>query len=1212
MNKMTRLIALLLVLVMSAVFVMTSCQFFPGGDNPGGGGTGDGPGDTGEGGSGTPGDETLAEADYTVSVKTAGGMAMENITVYIFGYADGAVNDSDFVDALSTDADGNVKIKLSTSKSYAAVLEGVPEGYNTSTHYPITSVKTNVVLSSSVITGEDVAGKKLTAGDIMYDFEVTKDNGKKFKLSETLKTYDAVLINFWYDGCSWCETEFPIMDEVYNNEDYGYKDKIAIIALSPQDTIEQIKLYKRNMGLNIDMGEDKGGVLSTAFNVTGYPTSVVIDKYGMISLIEPGALTTERPWKIVFDHFTAENYKQQIIPNVAAITPIEKPGDYGITTPSAEEIAAAFEKTPILDASGNVLGYRNDPDDDRSWPFIVDTFEGKSVIRPSNDERVSSYAQMFVTVNLKAGEALAFDYYSSTERYMDIMYVLVDKKDIFSISGDSTGEGWKTCYAYVAEEAGEYELALCYIKDESDDYGDDTVYLNDFRIVNESDIDEETYIYRYASTAPNDFGEYTDHVDVVLNQNDGYYHVGTADGPILLADLMGFTHYSSTEYFYQMIIGTVDEAIGTKYCSYASNSQISGLCSVTEELAQLLKKYSGNEGNRWLEFCCYYSAYGTENGKQLEDPIKGLSTFSAYDIILSESGTTDFPNSVTYDRVIMPRGKFFKFTPDASGVYLVVSNSWDESKTVPLEVDAWIFKEEDIETKLAWLSYENVDRMNTDSYNCYMVAYLEAGVDYYIDVAYYDLYQNGTIDFRLERLPDDYLRFSSASAGFFTYIENSDASINKIIAGGIDVIFSNGYWFNDLNGELGSYLYADFTKPTNIFTTRPIYDPNAYDMFDAGAFDFRFNDTDQDVINYMKRSNALSVAFKAIFGDDYDNYVTILELKNVYKDDYAYKNGATINEKDAQALNELAKAKDDVSAAKTALISLWGDSYSESYVDEVFAGTYHGENDSYIKDLVENGVLRALWGEDYEIYKSIYALTDAEGNGPDAKDAYVLYVYEKNGKNKDETIADLRAEWEDSFDANKIAYKVDEVLSGIYHSENAKYAEDLDDRAIFMLIWGEDYEENAENHRLDDVLAGIYHGVSPDDKDMEIIGYLISNNWDTNATERYLKNLWGDDFDEKADEYKLYDVFKGKYHGEGKDYTAEVLAYVEANIIKEGTVIDGYTITADDSRIGTVRVNEELSIWLQLLMDKYTFAGVDHSWTKLCYYVQSFTAANPT
>ena len=37
-------------------------------------------------------------------------------------------------------------------------------------------------------------------------------------------------------------------------------------------------------------------------------------------------------------------------------------------------------------------------------------------------------------------------------------------------------------------------------------------------------------------------------------------------------------------------------------------------------------------------------------------------------------------------------------------------------------------------------------------------------------------------------------------------------------------------------------------------------------------------------------------------------------------------------------------------------------------------------------------------------------------------------------------------------------------------------------------------------------------------------------------------------------------------------------------------------------RVGCVEVDAELAELLQKLMDKYTFAGVDHSWTKLCYY----------
>ena len=52
--------------------------------------------------------------------------------------------------------------------------------------------------------------------------------------------------------------------------------------------------------------------------------------------------------------------------------------------------------------------------------------------------------------------------------------------------------------------------------------------------------------------------------------------------------------------------------------------------------------------------------------------------------------------------------------------------------------------------------------------------------------------------------------------------------------------------------------------------------------------------------------------------------------------------------------------------------------------------------------------------------------------------------------------------------------------------------------------------------------------------------------------------------------------------------------------------IKKYTSKLDTSsnkeRNGCVVATKELTDILQLLMDKYTFAGVDNSWTKLCYY----------
>ena len=93
-----------------------------------------------------------------------------------------------------------------------------------------------------------------------------------------------------------------------------------------------------------------------------------------------------------------------------------------------------------------------------------------------------------------------------------------------------------------------------------------------------------------------------------------------------------------------------------------------------------------------------------------------------------------------------------------------------------------------------------------------------------------------------------------------------------------------------------------------------------------------------------------------------------------------------------------------------------------------------------------------------------------------------------------------------------------------------------------------------------------------------------------------LRELWGEAYDEYAAIYKLeeiYDAYRGlgSYHGTGADETEAIRAYVD-KIIENG------------KEDGCVKVDAELGRLLQLLMDKYTFKGVDYSWLKLCYYYE--------
>lgn len=917
--------AVLLVAIVLLVVLLAGGKAPDSGDGGNDGGTGDIGDDGGNGGNGGNGGDVKpddkGDVTYSVKISTVGGMIFNELPVYFYEYIDGDIGD--LVHFTTTDADGRAYATLPIGTYAVSFNMGIPDGYEVNSFYPLTASESEFEISSFVLPDTGLTGVTYSLGSIMQDFSVPTTTGETFTLSEALKEKKAVLINFWYTSCSWCVTEFPLMQAAYEK----YQDDLAIIALDnpamANDTMFDIVQFQNNNGLTFDVGIDNLGLFS-AFGVEGYPTSVVIDRYGVVTLMEGGAITSERVFDEIFRHFTTDDYEQKLVYHYSDIVPKEKPD---VQMPSSEEISNVFDGGRI-----DGIQYRPYPDGasdeekEYSWPFVIDEVEldGEiyNVIKTSNANKEGSYAQLLFNVNLNAGEVLAFDYFASTELGADILYVVVNGKDIYSISGQNDN-GWETCYAYVAEESGDYEIGLVYQKDSSDNEGYDTVFLKDLRIVSEGDIDSKTYIYRYAATKPDGFGAYSEYVSVFLG-SDGYYHVDSPDGPILLADLMGYTRFSakSTAYYMavelyesgKITVGQYDLLID--FCSYASNSTLYGVASVTKELKELLDVLSvfygdPDNANDWLRFCCYYDAYGTD-GKQLEDPIKGLATFSAYDVILSEKGATDFPNSFTYNRVIMPRGLLGKFTPEVSGTYLISSYAPDpENEGYGLETNAWVFLESSFAEQVAWYTYENIDRANTgDLNNCYMLLYLEAGKDYYIDIAFYDVYQEGTINYRIERLGDEgYYRFSQTSPGPFTsLLDPVTGALTETIITGIPVeLGKDGFWHEKReDGRLGSLIYADFTQFTTIFTGNVIHsdDPDKVDMIDAGAFNFLYSEEDLYVLNYLK------------------------------------KVGGDVERCKAELLAELGEA---YNAQYTEV-----DSYGESYtvtgyaVEEVLAGIYHG------------------------------------------------------------------------------------------------------------------------------------------------------------------------------------------------------------------------------------------------------------------------------
>ena len=153
--------------------------------------------------------------------------------------------------------------------------------------------------------------------------------------------------------------------------------------------------------------------------------------------------------------------------------------------------------------------------------------------------------------------------------------------------------------------------------------------------------------------------------------------------------------------------------------------------------------------------------------------------------------------------------------------------------------------------------------------------------------------------------------------------------------------------------------------------------------------------------------------------------------------------------------------------------------------------------------------------------------------------------------------------------------------------KNGKYYDSEDDSLIYADFMG--ITPVFDRSIVEMIEVGGFD-FSKSETDGEILAYLKQNDNDVEKTDEYLKKLWGDEYDANAEIYQIEDIFAGRYHGDGEDYTDEMRAYV-SKIIK-----------SSDERQGCVEVDEKLASILQMLMDKYTFEGVEHSWIKLCYY----------
>ena len=859
-------------LILAFIFLMAlsffACSSLPPFINPTGNGDGD----------------EEARDRYLINVVSAGGLKLDGVRVT-------ASKDGEKVKQ-GISQNGKVEFSIPLDE-YELSFENLPAGYyidDTLTYVTsATDYVYNAVIYSKVIETPAPSGKVYRVGEVMHDFSITDVDDNLLKLSDLIKDNKAVMLNFWYKDCQPCQAEFPAIEKAYGT----YANKLKILALDNRDAKSDIIKFRNEFKLTFNVAFDNRNI-TNLFGVTAFPTTVIIDRYGVVAMIDSGTEPGESYWKSLFEYYTSPEYVQ---------TP---PTDDGGSdnTPEVEQIRPnkQMPASSVIESAINGDGfnatYRADSNE-YSWPWLVEEKDGTKYAYASNKRINNSYAILYADFTVNFGDMLSFEYYASTEADYDLFHVIMDDELMFSFSGET--DGWEKCDLTIFDREKKVELAFVFMKDLADpeDADENLSFTDEVKIRNltlSSGLDTDTPLdIRRDCVSGSILNQerYEEYANVALG-DDGYYHIVKNDdtlGSIVYASLLTPTNWTKVRYSGQTIwedtLNNTEYYITPYYMSFwlfgnegSTNNFVfngnnyvevmtesyymemfsdNGLLPVDEELKNMLQDFSAdfaqrfnkpNNENSYLEFCYYFDHYGNEhgvdkNGDEIhcsvtDDPVKGMAFKNAFVIDAdADEVVTGYTGTVNdYRGIQVNRGVRFKFTAPKSGAYSICSlnrNSIVDPMGNLFDANGNLIDGHDEALDYDRFTFGMGGREKYYKGNFQLYFYLEEGETIYPVLGQFMPGATGKYDFELKWLGEtaNKLLVCTTGEGLWTYTEDT----YEMVYIAIDVAYDsvNGYYREVTKyNTLGSPIYIDLEHAT-------FFDNNGNSLIkiaQAGYFNF--------------------------------------------------------------------------------------------------------------------------------------------------------------------------------------------------------------------------------------------------------------------------------------------------------------------------------------------------------------------------------------
>ena len=135
---------------------------------------------------------------------------------------------------------------------------------------------------------QEAEHQEITQKDFpLQDFELVNLDDQSVQLSDFREK--VVILNFWATWCPPCRQEMPLLVEIHNK----YQPNVIVLGVNSMETSNEVRTFVEGNKLSFPVVLDSDGSVGQQYLVNGLPTTLFIDKKGVLKIRHVGALNNQ-------------------------------------------------------------------------------------------------------------------------------------------------------------------------------------------------------------------------------------------------------------------------------------------------------------------------------------------------------------------------------------------------------------------------------------------------------------------------------------------------------------------------------------------------------------------------------------------------------------------------------------------------------------------------------------------------------------------------------------------------------------------------------------------------------------------------------------------------------------------------------------------------------------------------------------------------------